>query len=235
MVQDFKKSGKRNVYLKSICFGYLAIGILLIIIFLCANRLTYWQGWLFGAVNMIIITILFTVFSELSEVVKDRMKPGEGTKWWDKIFWAIYGPMNLAIVIIASLDAGRFFWSPPFHALLYIGAYILYMFSNAIHLWAIITNEFYVSTVRIQDSEGQSVIQHGPYKYVRHPGYLGISCMLLCIALVLGSLWALLPVAAVWSLLIVRTFLEDKTLHKELPGYFAYAQHVKFRLFPGIW
>jgi protein-S-isoprenylcysteine O-methyltransferase Ste14 len=34
---------------------------------------------------------------------------------------------------------------------------------------------------------------------------------------------------------IVRTALEDRTLHEELEGYAAYAQQVRYRLLPGVW
>jgi len=36
-------------------------------------------------------------------------------------------------------------------------------------------------------------------------------------------------------ILIVRTLLEDRTLQTELPGYKEYAQHVRFKLIPGVW
>jgi protein-S-isoprenylcysteine O-methyltransferase Ste14 len=36
-------------------------------------------------------------------------------------------------------------------------------------------------------------------------------------------------------LLILRTFLEDRTLQAELPGYAEYARKVRFRLLPGLW
>jgi protein-S-isoprenylcysteine O-methyltransferase Ste14 len=51
----------------------------------------------------------------------------------------------------------------------------------------------------------------------------------------LGSLLALLPASAGLSLWIVRTYLEDRTLHKELDGYIQYASRVRWRLIPGIW
>jgi len=35
--------------------------------------------------------------------------------------------------------------------------------------------------------------------------------------------------------MVVRTALEDKTLHEELDGYREYAQGVRYRLLPGIW
>jgi len=51
----------------------------------------------------------------------------------------------------------------------------------------------------------------------------------------LGSLWALLPASVGLSLWVVRTYLEDRTLHKELDGYSEYASRVRWRLVPGIW
>jgi protein-S-isoprenylcysteine O-methyltransferase Ste14 len=53
--------------------------------------------------------------------------------------------------------------------------------------------------------------------------------------LALGSLWALIPAALAVLLIIIRTYLEDATLQKELTGYADYAKKVKFRLLPGIW
>lgn len=43
------------------------------------------------------------------------------------------------------------------------------------------------------------------------------------------------PGALVVALTVVRTHLEDRTLHEELEGYEAYAQRVPYRLFPGVW
>jgi protein-S-isoprenylcysteine O-methyltransferase Ste14 len=55
------------------------------------------------------------------------------------------------------------------------------------------------------------------------------------LALLLGSYWALLPGSLASALIIIRTFLEDRTLIKELPGYADYAHQVRYRLLPGIW
>jgi protein-S-isoprenylcysteine O-methyltransferase Ste14 len=54
-------------------------------------------------------------------------------------------------------------------------------------------------------------------------------------AVVLGSLRALLPAALILAGLIVRTWLEDETLRKELPGYADYSAKVRYRLVPGLW
>ena len=46
---------------------------------------------------------------------------------------------------------------------------------------------------------------------------------------------ALVPVALVMALYVVRTALEDRTLQAELSGYRDYAQRVRYRLLPGVW
>jgi protein-S-isoprenylcysteine O-methyltransferase Ste14 len=38
-----------------------------------------------------------------------------------------------------------------------------------------------------------------------------------------------------FSLVAVRTVLEDRTLQKELAGYKEYAQQVRYCLIPGVW
>ncbi len=53
--------------------------------------------------------------------------------------------------------------------------------------------------------------------------------------LALGSLITFIPVVIMTAAVVVRTHLEDKTLHEELKGYTAYAETVKYRLIPGIW
>jgi protein-S-isoprenylcysteine O-methyltransferase Ste14 len=55
------------------------------------------------------------------------------------------------------------------------------------------------------------------------------------IVLLLGSIWALLAVLVLATAIVARTAMEDRTLQNELEGYKAYAQSVRYRLFPGIW
>ena len=53
--------------------------------------------------------------------------------------------------------------------------------------------------------------------------------------LALGSLWSLIFSGITIIILIIRTALEDKTLSKELNGYAAYSEAVRYRLIPFIW
>jgi protein-S-isoprenylcysteine O-methyltransferase Ste14 len=97
------------------------------------------------------------------------------------------------------------------------------------------TNRFYSRYVRIQTERGHTVVMTGPYRFVRHPGYVGIIVFMLASGLALGSLWALIPAGILVVILVVRTGLEDRTLQAELPGYKEYARHVRYRLVPGVW
>jgi protein-S-isoprenylcysteine O-methyltransferase Ste14 len=101
--------------------------------------------------------------------------------------------------------------------------------------WAMATNPFLSTIVRIQDDRGQYVVTSGPYRYVRHPMYAATLLMWPGIALELGSWWALISAAVIVIVFVIRTALEDRTLQAELPGYVDYAQHTRYRLVPGVW
>jgi len=89
--------------------------------------------------------------------------------------------------------------------------------------------------VRIQTERGHTVVSGGPYRFVRHPAYLGVILLVLSSPIMLGSSWALIPGVICAVLMIVRTALEDKTLQAELPGYVDYTQQTRYRLLPGVW
>jgi protein-S-isoprenylcysteine O-methyltransferase Ste14 len=101
--------------------------------------------------------------------------------------------------------------------------------------WAVSANRFFSAVVRIQRDRGHRVVDTGPYRLVRHPGYLGSMIHMPGAALALGSMWALPLVAAVAAVMVARTALEDRTLRAELGGYEEYSRRVRFRLMPGLW
>ncbi|MEW6585478.1 MAG: methyltransferase [Nitrospirota bacterium] len=82
---------------------------------------------------------------------------------------------------------------------------------------------------------GHYVIDKGPYAFMRHPGYAGGTLSYLCIPFAFNSLLALIPAGIFSIAFIIRTYLEDITLQRELQGYVDYAARVRYRLIPGIW
>jgi protein-S-isoprenylcysteine O-methyltransferase Ste14 len=96
-------------------------------------------------------------------------------------------------------------------------------------------NNYASSVVRIQADRGQTVVSAGPYRYVRHPLYAGIVVFAIGTPLCLES-WPGLAAGTIMILLVARrAVLEEKSLTVELPGYAAYARHVRYRLAPYVW
>ena len=210
----------------------IAIGVA---IFALAGRLDYWQGWLFFSILLIFMTGFGVFFTKKQDLMQERVGPGSGVKWWDKIFFAIHVPLSFSVSLLAALDAGRFHWSPQLPIVLYPVTFVLILAGCCIIYWAMWTNNFFSSRVRIQTDRGHYVVTEGPYHYVRHPGYVGLIIFMPALALLLGSIYALIPAAIDIFLLIIRTYLEDITLQKELPGYADYTKQIRFRLIPCIW
>jgi protein-S-isoprenylcysteine O-methyltransferase Ste14 len=207
-----------------------------IILFLSAGRLDWAGGWAFLGLN--IFTQLLSaaiLIPRTPDLLSERSQVQENTKRWDRFFTpaiTIFG--TLAIILVAGLDA-RFAWSAPLAPWLWWLALGLALASQLFVLWAMATNRFFATTVRIQEDRGHQVVSSGPYHFVRHPGYAGSLVYTLSIPLVLGSYWTYIPALITVSLLVVRTFLEDQTLQSELRGYQEYAHAVLYRLIPGVW
>lgn len=112
---------------------------------------------------------------------------------------------------------------------------IVFLLGFALTVWAMCVNHFFSTAVRMQFDRGHKVCTTGPYRYIRHPGYLGMITYYLATPIFLGSLWAMIPAIATVLLFIIRTALEDKTLIKKLPGYKEYAMGTRYRLIPRVW
>jgi protein-S-isoprenylcysteine O-methyltransferase Ste14 len=98
-----------------------------------------------------------------------------------------------------------------------------------------ISNAYFSEGVRIQTDRGHAVVSSGPYRFVRHPGYVGVLLSHLSVPLLLGSYWALIPAGALAAVVIIRTALEDRFLHTMLDGYAEYARRTRYRLLPRLW
>lgn len=231
MTNQVSKLGKveGKLLFRSIFFLVLMIAIT----FIGAGRIDYWQGWVFNGLN--IIFILLPYFLLPSELIQERLKPGKGMKGWDKIFYIAAVPVFFAILIISAVDGGRFHWEPRIPIFIVIVGIVVYAIGQVIILWAMMVNKFFSSVVRIQKDRNQTVCKDGPYHFVRHPGYLGGILYTTATPFVLGSFWGLIPAVIAVLLLVIRTYLEDETLQRELEGYKEYTNEVRYRLLPGIW
>jgi len=214
----------------------LATGVILgVVLFASAGRLDWPMAWLYVGLYFVGVLVNGIVLGRRSpELIKERGRGLRGTKSWDKVWVAISAPLPLIMLAIAGLDAGRFVWS--FMSLpLAVAGLIVLVLAYAVIAWAMAANAYFSTAVRIQDDRGHRVVSSGPYRFVRHPGYVGMILMYLGTPVMLGSWWALIPGGLNALAFIVRTALEDRTLRDELPGYSDYATRVRYRLLPGIW
>jgi len=205
-------------------------------LFLSAGRLDWIRGWISVALSVVGMTALGLIVQHYNpSLMEQRAKwRRKDTKHFDKIFMAVYLPLVLLHPVVAGLDAVRYHWSSMPFALVYVGA-VLFILCLVLIGWAMATNPYAESTVRIQTDRGHTVVTSGPYRLVRHPMYVGAMLMGLGNSLVWGSVWALLLTGVLILLFIWRTAREDQTLRQELPGYAEYATHTRYRLLPGVW
>jgi len=137
-------------------------------------------------------------------------------------------------LIIAGLDAGRFGWSEVPDTL-QVAALLGLAVAFCLTAWAQRVNRFFSPVVRIQTERGHQLVTGGPYRLVRHPGYLGVFGLVILCGPALGSWWAMAPNAIAVLLLFRRTSIEDRFLHDHLGGYVDYAKRVRYRVLPGLW
>jgi protein-S-isoprenylcysteine O-methyltransferase Ste14 len=219
----------------ALIFTYLFIPLILLV---CGGDFNWWQAWVFS--------VLIFVAGIGGRILAEKRHPGilveratsEKTlnaKSWDKVLSPLMAiSLTFPLVIVAGLDH-RYGWTPLFSTWINILGLGLIALGYAFAAWALIENRFFSSTVRIQTDRGHSVCDSGPYRIVRHPGYAGNLLALAGIIMGLNTMWTLIPAAVALVIAVIRTALEDKTLHEELTGYQDYARRVRYRLFPGIY
>lgn len=228
---------KLNKYgTKPIIKKYFTCILLTLIFFLSAGRLDILRAWIFFIIFYSFETIeAIILYKKFPEFLNIRGEKKQGTKTFDKIIRPLYNIIVFYVfTLVAGLDLGRYNWSSIDFNFIFLGI-ALVTIANCLLIWAILHNIFFESTVRIQTNRNQKVIMSGPYKYIRHPGYAGLFLSHRGYPLIIGSIYSYIPIFFGFSLLIIRTYLEDKTLRKELKGYGEYSKKVKYRLFPRIW
>jgi protein-S-isoprenylcysteine O-methyltransferase Ste14 len=209
--------------------------LIAIILFLAAGRLNWIWAWVYLGICLVSVLINASIMLHTSpETIAERGQPQE-TKEWDKIvggLWAL--AIFFTLPLVAGLDV-RFGWARELSIAWHVTGAVVLAVGLWLSAWAMITNAYFSTAVRIQSDRGHMVCRTGPYRFVRHPGYGGFILQSLSVPFLLGSLWALVPGITAAILMSIRTSLEDRMLQAELPGYQDYVQEVRYRLIPYIW
>jgi protein-S-isoprenylcysteine O-methyltransferase Ste14 len=208
------------------------------IFFLAAGRLDICRAWiwilLMAAYYLAGMLVILKVNPHLLNE-RGGWNRKKDAKTWDKIILVVYGGIGLyGHTVLMALDVGRFEWSGlgPWFILPGI---LLYTGSFNLVYWSMAMNKYFETGVRVQYDRDHKVVRGGPYKIVRHPGYLGLAMANFGSAMIVGSLFGILTSIATLMILILRTYLEDRTLMDELEDYRDYAKITTYRLIPLIW
>jgi len=212
----------------------VAVVVLSVLVFVLARRLEWTLGWIYVGIVIVAGGINTACLLRWNPVlIKRRMWLGKGTKTWDIVWLVLFALVAIAVYVVAVIEARDGGWGEP--AVGWLLGLAIFVPGWTLAIWSMVVNPFFEKTVRIQTDHGHFVIDTGPYAYVRHPGYVGFSGLLLSTPLLLGSAWAFVPAVLAVVALVIRTVLEDRTLQAELPGYAEYVVRVRFRLIPGTW
>ena len=168
--------------------------------------------------------LLATMLTVDPDLTKERAHP-EDTGVDDGLRFAAR-LLFLLTLTFAALSVGRLrhTFNVPTHAR--NAGLVAFAFSGALQAWAMVVNPFFSPTLRIQTERGHRVIADGPYRFIRHPGYLAMSISILASTLAIGSWIALIPAGAFVLVIRRRAQLEDEFLRNNLSGYIAYARRV---------
>ena len=204
-------------------------------LFWSAGRIDWWPAWAAIAVWLAFFTATDIFILRFNpDLMAERLAPPRGAKTWDRAIMSLFRLVTLVRYILAGLDQ-RYGWTGGFPLAIQIAALTLCVLSYALLAWAMASNPFFSQVVRIQSDRGHAVAADGPYRYVRHPAYVGMIVFEFAMSTLFASWWAILAGGVCAVLLVLRTALEDRTLQTELTGYAEYARQVRYRLLPAIW
>jgi protein-S-isoprenylcysteine O-methyltransferase Ste14 len=220
------------LYILDQALSLVGVGVVL---FWSAGRIDWWAAWAVIGVWVAWFTAMDIVILRFNPgLMAERLLPPKGAKKWDRTILSVLRLTELVRYILAGLDQ-RYGWTSGFPLAAQIAAWTVCILSSALFFWAMASNTFFSQIVRIQSDHGHAVATAGPYRYVRHPGYVGMILFEVALSTLLASWWAIIAGGVCAILLILRTALEDRTLQAELPGYADYARQVRYRLLPGVW
>jgi len=215
----------------------IAVAALAAMLFLSSWRFDWVMAWVYVGTFAVTLVVM-VVYQELGnpELLEERseLKPRQGVQTWDVILSAVVRVSLLASYVVAGLDM-RFGWKPEIPLAVQMAAFALGLLGVGLIVWAMAANRYAAVYARIQQERGHAVATTGPYRFVRHPFYVGTITFSLVMPVALGSLWALTSGGLAALLFVVKTAAEDHMLREGLEGYREYAERVRYRLLPGVW
>lgn len=208
--------------------GFLITGVF---IFIPANTLNYWNGWLLIVllfVPMFIIGIVLMI--KAPDLLRKRLKMKEKSKEQEHVI-VLSVMIFVASFVLSGLNY-KYSWIIMPKCISIISSSI-FLIAYILYAEVLRENKYLSRTVEVQ--ENQKVIDTGLYGIVRHPMYMATIFMFLSMPLILGSIISFLICLTYPVVIAKRIKNEEEMLEKELAGYIEYKEKVKYKLIPFIW
>jgi protein-S-isoprenylcysteine O-methyltransferase Ste14 len=204
-------------------------------LFLAAGTVRWAWGWVYVGVYLLGILINAVLLLRANPGVIAERAENKGVRKWDLLWGGIaFGMISLGLPVVGGLDF-RFGWTGDFILWLHWAGVGLFFLGGVLFAWAMAHNAKFATVVRVGEEGAHPVATDGPYRIVRHPGYLGACLQAVGLPLLFGSWWSCLAAAIALVAVVIRTALEDRALQSELPGYDRLVAQTRYKLMPGVW
>ena len=221
----------KELYFQAISKFALGLILIALLLFLPAGTLRYWNGWLLIAILFVPMFFAGIVMMLRDpERLKKRLHAKEDEAEQKTVIF-LSGIMFLAAFITAGLNF-RFGWivMPRWSAWLAAGVFLA---AYLIYAEVLRENAFLSRTIEVQAH--QKVVDTGLYGIVRHPMYAATVLLFLSMGFVLGSPISFVILLFYLPIIAKRIRNEEAVLARELDGYQAYREKVKYKVIPFIW
>lgn len=222
---------KIKLFTEALLKYLLGVFLVGVIIFVPANTINFWNGWLFMGllfIPMFIAGIVMLIRSP--NLLRSRLNAREKESE-QKFVLAISEIMFLSGFIIAGLNY-RFSWTQLPNIVVIIAS-IIFLLSYLLYAEVLRENTFLSRTIVVQKE--QKLIDTGLYGIVRHPMYFTTIFLFLSMPLILGSFISFIIFLIYPFVIVKRINNEEIVLEKELKGYKEYKKKVRYKLIPYIW
>lgn len=113
-----------------------------------------------------------------------------------------------------------------FNILFFIIGICLYFIGLLLRWWAALSLDKYWSR-NLEIRKKHPLIIKGPYRYLRHPGYLAIILEIISTPLIFNAKYTLTFIVPAYIIMIlIRYFYEEKEMEKNVKGYSQYQNKV---------
>lgn len=221
----------KELFFQAILKFVLGVVVTGMLIFLPAGTFHFWNAWLFmGTLFIPMFLAGIVMMVKNPELLKKRLNAKEQQPEQSLVI-KLSGLMFVTGFVMAGFNF-RFRWIVLPDWISWTGA-IFFLLSYLLYAEVLRENAYLSRTVEVQS--GQKIIDTGLYGIVRHPMYGATIVLFLSMPLVLGSVISF-AVFLTYPLIIAKRIRnEEAVLEKDLAGYAAYREKVKYKVIPFIW